>query len=551
MRWSHSIRAVVLVAAALSARAQTSPSTAPSNFVLFVRGGQIGTEEVAVARTAEGWTVSSTGRSGAPLELVTKNLQIRYSADWKPIELTLDATVRNQVLQLRIAVAGTTATTHLNNAGQTSDRTDAVDPATVLIPNPFFAAYEAVAARLKTAETGAMIPIYQGGQPGLSLRVGDSQREQIQTVARLIEARRTQVTFVVPGAQEVDAEIWTDEASRLLRVSLPAQTFEFVRDDIASVSTRRVVISRSTDEQVRVVGNGFTLAGTLSKPAAVDGRLPAVVLVGASGQGDRDEIVAGIPLFGQLAGALADAGFLVLRYDKRGIGQSGGRVESAGLLEFADDLRAAVKFMADRKDADSKRIAVVGYSEGGSVALLAAAKDNRIAGIALMATGGVSGNELVLAQQKRVLDRSNLTDGDKQLKVELQRRLHEAVMTGKWEGLSADVRRQLDNPEFQSLLTFDPAKVMPQVRQPILVVQGTLDTQVEPANADRLEALARARKRQAAVDVVKIPGVNHLFAPATTGEVDEYPALKDKQISPALASALVTWLQTLPLRAPR
>ena len=50
-------------------------------------------------------------------------------------------------------------------------------------------------------------------------------------------------------------------------------------------------------------------------------------------------------------------------------------------------------------------------------------------------------------------------------------------------------------------------------------MQGQLDTQVEPSNADRLEALARARKKAPPAEVIKVPGVNHLFVPATTGEV--------------------------------
>jgi fermentation-respiration switch protein FrsA (DUF1100 family) len=60
----------------------------------------------------------------------------------------------------------------------------------------------------------------------------------------------------------------------------------------------------------------------------------------------------------------------------------------------------------------------------------------------------------------------------------------------------ADLRRQADNPEFQSILTHDPAKIMPGIRQPILIVQGELDAQVVPSNADRLEALARAARRR-------------------------------------------------------
>ena len=84
---------------------------------------------------------------------------------------------------------------------------------------------------------------------------------------------------------------------------------------------------------------------------------------------------------------------------------------------------------------------------------------------------------------------------------------------------------------------------MPNVRQPILIVQGMLDTQVSPQNADRLEALARARKKAAPVEVVRVPAVNHLLVPATTGEFDEYRTLADKRVSPAVTTAIITWLQ--------
>src|SRR4029077_10676425 len=106
---------------------------------------------------------------------------------------------------------------------------------------------------------------------------------------------------------------------------------------------------------------------------------PAVVLVGGSGATDRDEVVYGIPILGQISEALADAGFIVVRYDKRGIGQSGGRAESASLVDYAEDVRAAVKLLADRKDVDAKRIVVIGRAEGGAIALIAASKDKKIA----------------------------------------------------------------------------------------------------------------------------------------------------------------------------
>ncbi len=556
----HSIRAActalaIAVPIAASAGQQAPPPAfqpaGAASFTIFLRGAPIGTEQIAVTRSAVGWTIVSSGRLGAPLDVIARRIEVRYTPDWRPLEFTLDGSVRGQAQTVRTLVEGTTAKSDVVTAGQTTEKTDTIDASALLIlSNSFFGPYEALAARLKTAEAGSDIPVYLAPQASVSIRVGEASAEQIQTTARLVNARHTHITLILPGAQ-IGADLWTDDGGRMIRFSVPAQSLDVVREDIAAVSSRSVPISRPNDEKVNIPSNGFSLAGTLSRPTEAGAtRLPAVVLVGGSGPTDRDGLAFGIPLLGQIADALANAGFIVVRYDKRGIGQSGGRAESATLADYADDVRAAVKMLAERKDVDPKRIAVVGHSEGGSVALLAA-KDKRIAAVGLINTPGVTGGDIVLAQQQRLLNRSKLTAEEKQAKVDVQKRIHEAVITGKGlDQLPADVRRAVDNAEFQSLLTTDPAKILPGVRQPLLIVQGEKDTQVEPQNADRLETLARARKKAAPVDVVKVPGVNHLLVPATTGEADEYATLPDKHVSPAVTQAIVTWLQKTLSRTP-
>jgi hypothetical protein len=542
--------ATVSLAAPHGASAQ-QPAVAPplreagaTTFTIFLRGTPIGTEQVAVTRTATGWTIVSSGRLAAPIDAVARRVQVRYTPEWKPLEFTLDGTVRGQAQTIRTVVDGATATSDINTAGQPAQKTDTIDPiALLLLPNSFFGPYEALAARLKTVAAGSEIPAYLVPQGSVSIAVGESSPEQIQTAGRLVTARRTRITLVLPGAR-LDAELWTDDTGRMIRFSVPAQSLEVVREDIAAVSSRSVTISRPNDAQINIPSNGFSLAGTLSRPAqASAARLPAVVLVGGSGPTDRDSLVFGIPIFGQIAGALADASYIVVRYDKRGIGQSGGRAESASLADYADDVRAVVKLLSDRKDVDPRRIAVVGHSEGGTVALMAAAKDKKIAAVGLIATPGITGAEIVLAQQQRVLNRMKLTPEEKAAKVDEQKKIHEAVITGKGlELLPPDVRRTVDNAEFQSLLVSDPVKLVPSVRQPVLIVQGGLDTQVEPQNADRLADLALKRKNASAADVVKVPGINHLLVSATTGESSEYGDLKDKHVSEAVTTAIVTWL---------
>jgi hypothetical protein len=177
------------------------------------------------------------------------------------------------------------------------------------------------------------------------------------------------------------------------------------------------------------------------------------------------------------------------------------------------------------------------------VALIAAGMEKRIAAVAVISAGGIRGTDLVLEQQQHLLSRLNISESEKQAQVDLQKRVNEAIMTGKGlDDLPLETRREADNVEFQGILLNDPAKIIPDVRKPLLILQPVLDTQVLPINADRLEALARKRKNTPALDVVKVPAVNHLLVPATTGETEEYASLKDTHVSPAVPDALAAWL---------
>jgi fermentation-respiration switch protein FrsA (DUF1100 family) len=107
------------------------------------------------------------------------------------------------------------------------------------------------------------------------------------------------------------------------------------------------------------------------------------------------------------------------------------------------------------------------------------------------------------------------------------------------------VQHQADTAWFRTWLLFDPAKVMKKVTQPLLIVGGSLDTQFPPAQVDRLETLARARKKlpAQATHKVIVPGINHLLVSATSGEEDEYSSLSSATVSQALTSAVTDWLK--------
>jgi pimeloyl-ACP methyl ester carboxylesterase len=176
--------------------------------------------------------------------------------------------------------------------------------------------------------------------------------------------------------------------------------------------------------------------------------------------------------------------------------------------------------------------------------MLAATREKKIASLVLIATPGVRGADLILEQQQRLLDLMNTPPAERQAKIDLQKRIQEAVVTEKgWDAIPAELRQQADTPWFRSLLLFDPAAVMPKVKQPILIIQGDLDQQVFPHNADQLAELARKRKNAAPVEALHLPGINHLLVPAKTGDVSEYVSLPDKNVTPSVAKAIVDWLR--------
>jgi hypothetical protein len=275
---------------------------------------------------------------------------------------------------------------------------------------------------------------------------------------------------------------------------------------------------------------------------AAGAKTPAVILLAGSGAGDRDGVLNGVPMLAQLAGALADAGFLAVRYDRRGYGASGGRAESATLSDYAEDVRTVVKWLTMRKDVDPKRIAVVGHSEGAIIAMLAAGREKRLAAVALLEGPGSPGADLILEQQQHMLEAANTPAAEREDKIALQRKILAAVATGQgWAGIPANVKREADTPWFQSLVAYDPAKVIDEVKQPLLILHGELDRQVPVAHATKLAELARTKSKSKAVDLVIVKGVNHLLVPAITGEAAEYASLTPT-VSKDVTMALTGWL---------
>lgn len=162
-----------------------------------------------------------------------------------------------------------------------------------------------------------------------------------------------------------------------------------LEDDVTATEPGERAVQVASADRTRIFG-------TLTvPPAAARAPVPGVLLLPSAGPGDRNGTISpnGVPsgLGQELSGAFTDAGLVTYRYDRRGTGES--RLEAGAALTvdaMVDDARAALNVMAQRKETEGKDLAVVGYEEGGLVALRLAAADPRVKRLVLVSMPGRS-----------------------------------------------------------------------------------------------------------------------------------------------------------------
>ncbi len=241
------------------------------------------------------------------------------------------------------------------------------------------------------------------------------------------------------------------------------------------------------------------LAGELLVPARGKPPSTLAIVIAGSGPTDRDgnsKLGLSTNAYRDLATHLAQQGFAIARYDKRGVGKSTIPTTRAPLFaDFVDDAAAIVDHFHPR----FARLVLVGHSEGGLVAL-SVGKRPGVAKLVLLATAG---------RPLGVVLRDQLAgQGD-------------AALLGAYDRLVGQVARgeALTSvppalqplflpsvlPFLRSVATIDPVALVKQLDLPIVVLQGETDIQVKPADA---ALLAAARPGVARIDVAE---ANHLF----------------------------------------
>jgi dienelactone hydrolase len=533
-----------------------SPSICGKGVFSFWLGEQvIGREEFEIKCQPEGgYEASGHTDLKVPGGAIDLNSTIQVDKSGEPLSSTAKGTVNGNPFDQSVTVKGAAATVTTGGGS----RELPFEKGTSLSGGNIFYMFQFVLARYDAVRGGIQEhKIF----PNASAKIERVARDEVQATG--IAASPAPTAFdrysVTVAVSNIIA--WVDSKGRIATLAVPVQNFAAVRDEYSSfVPSFKAILAAKlkeseldytapsgapfTAEEVTVEAKGFTLAGTLLVPKTGKAPFPAVITITGSGQQTRDEYLplAGLEKyrpFRQIAEALASRGIAVLRVDDRGVGDSKGSetLKVSTSANFADDVRAQVDFLRERREVDPGRIALLGHSEGGVIAPMVAASDRRIAAIVLLAGTAKRGDEIIAYQVNQGLEADLTMTEEARVKAraDQQKNMRQAIAG------DASAPESLRSPWMRYFLAYDPLPTIRKVRQPILILQGELDRQV---TADQAEMLAKAARESGNRDVALrvFPGLNHLFLPAKTGAVSEYSSLSTNAIPDDVMKPLTDWL---------
>lgn len=220
------------------------------------------------------------------------------------------------------------------------------------------------------------------------------------------------------------------------------------------------------ESRVEFQANGRTIIGTICMPKDAK-NVPGVVMLHGTGS-SRDEAGNG---YAYCAPALASVGIASIRIDFPGCGESPVDYSEYNYQSATEDAIAAKAELAKTGKVNAKRIGVLGWSQGGTNALSAAAADSSFKSVVLWAGA---------------LDLTTMVNKD----------MYDEAMKQGYSMLEMGWRTPLKIGKqwFIDAYTTDMDAVVSSVKAPILAINGEKDQDVDPKSGAHIAEIARNKK---------------------------------------------------------
>jgi pimeloyl-ACP methyl ester carboxylesterase len=260
-------------------------------------------------------------------------------------------------------------------------------------------------------------------------------------------------------------------------------------------------------------------------------------------------------------------GFVVLSYDKRGVGKSTGNWGEASFEDLADDAVAAARFLQARTDVAANKIGFWGQSQGGWIAPLAASRMPEAAFAIAMSGGGLSPAETEVLDSEYELAKAGYAANEINDALAFQKLKNEIIAlpgaNDKWDAYAKaraiakdqkwfrqpgiDVRgpEKRDDPfwtHMRRFYAYDPAPTLRSSKAPLLAIFGELDTPegVKAQVRAIRQIMDQAGRRDYTIKVY--PNGSHNLMEVPPDNPNEWVRLK--RFPPGLFEMMVDWTTT-------
>lgn len=301
-------------------------------------------------------------------------------------------------------------------------------------------------------------------------------------------------------------------------------------------------------EEVTFSNGDITLNGTLTLPEGWDKNTKAVVMVTGSGQQNRDEEIFDHKPFAVIADALARKGIASLRYDDRGWGNKAIRFTDFTTDDFKQDAAAGIDLLRRK----FKTVGVIGHSEGGTIALMLAS-EGKTDFVVSLAGMTISGKQTLLNQNIDALRSIGLQEETVEKYSEVISDIFDKVAAGQdideylkgaenmenFKPIIDHAKKLLTSPYMRHFITKDIHNSLPNIKCPVLALNGKKDTQVE--YKQNLEVLENGLTN-CSHETVAYDNLNHLFQHCTNGSIVEYHQIEET-ISQEVLDKIISWIK--------
>lgn len=364
----------------------------------------------------------------------------------------------------------------------------------------------------------------------------------------------------------------------LLTISAKSVPFQFHRvdslQDVEIMQAPKPPFPYSKQEVTYSGGDpSVKLSGTLYLPNGVK-KPPVAVFLPGTGKQDRTSKMGAHPYYDVIMDQLCRKGIAVLWADDRGVGKSTGNFDDATTADFAKDAIAGVEYLKTLKTVDTKHIGVIGHSEGGTMACIAAASCKDVAFMVSLAGVAVDGLTGLILQNEGMVSQSPITVEEiaayDTINSRLFRTIHDHGYEKKVDTLLLETFAKWKQEQSEALIkkmrfddyigdryiqrfipltkskwymymiTYDPAETIRKITVPVLALNGDKDIMVDAdANLQAYEAGLKTNKDHT---ILKLPGLNHMFQHCQECTPQEYTRLEET-ISPDVLNLVAGWIR--------